>query len=68
MLTEKQVLQVLESADRESLPDYALKYVEGPTVDLTPEDNERCIQLAEGIVRSRPDLKLEEWPETIPPR
>lgn len=66
MLTKDQVSQVLESADLESLPEYAVNFLEGAT--LSEEETAKCSQLAEGIVRSRPDLKLETWPDTIPPR
>lgn len=64
MLTKEQVTQVLESADFESLPDYAVNFLGG---DPSEEETAKCVTLAEGIVRARPDLSLEDWPETLTP-
>ena len=67
MLTKEQVTQVLESAEFESLPDYAVNFLEGEGEEVSAEDYTKCVDLAESIVRARPDLKLETWPASIPP-
>lgn len=66
MLTKEQVTQVLESAQPDSLPEYALDFLEGDH-DLSEEVTAKCVELAEGIVRARPDLNINNWPDTIPP-